>query len=200
MKKANGSKKQKRRFEDAAAEALNKTFRILYSLTHDADLAAELAQEAACRFVAYMNRRGWSADIKSFDAFLIRTALNCLKSRWRAEGKVQFVSLDSDFTEKFEEEINKALGLNEGSIGADDDRKDLEKLHHEVLLQLLDGLTEYDEYLLRLRRVEDLSWDEIAEITGKDVYWVRYQVTRIEARIRARAKQYLKASGKKNFF
>ena len=199
MKKANGSEEQKRRFEEDAAEVLSKSFRILYSFTHDADLAADLAQEAACRFLLYMNGRDWSPDIKSFDAFLIRTALNCLKSRWRAEGKLWFVSLDSDFTEKLEEEINKALGLNEGSIGADDG-KDLENLHQEVLFQLLDGLTEDDKYLLRLRRVEDLSWEEIAEITGKDVYWVRYQVTKIEARARYRAKQYLKASGKKSFF
>jgi len=199
MKKANGSKKQKRRFEEDAAEVLNKAVRIVYSCTHDADLAGDIAQEAACRFLESMDKRGWSVDIKSFDAFLIRTALNCLKSRWRAEGKVQFVSLDGDFTEKLEEEINKALGLNEGSIGADDG-EDLEKLHQEVLFQLLDGLTEDDKYLLRLRRVEDLSWEEIAEITGKDVYLVRYQVTKIEARARYRAKQYLKASGRKTFF
>ncbi len=199
MKKANDRKERKRRFEEDAAEVLSKLFRIVYHRTHDADLAGDIAQEAACRFLDSMNGRDWSLDIKSFDAFLIRIALNCLNSRWRAEGKLRFVSLDSDFDEKLQEEMNQALESDGRFTGVDDDRN-LENLRKEVLLQLLDGLTEYDKYLLELHRVEDRSAKAIAEITGESVDWVRYQLAKIEARIRYRAKQYLKASGRKSFF
>lgn len=198
MKKANESEERKRQFEEEAAEVLSKLFRIVYSRTHDADLAGDIAQEAACRFLNSMNERDWSRDIKSYEAFLTRIAINCLNNRWRSQVKKRFVSLDSDFDEKLHEEVNHALGLNGRSTSAND--SELEKLHADVLLRLLDGLTDFDKHLFELRRVEDLSPKEIAERTGKDFYWVHYQLAKIEARLRYQARQYLKVSGKQSFF
>jgi RNA polymerase sigma factor (sigma-70 family) len=199
MKKANDSDDQRRRFDEDAAELLNKIFRLIYRRTLDKELASDIAQEAVYRFLRNMTARNWSTDIKSFEAFLIRTALNLLTDRWREKGKVQFVSLDGDFDRKLQEEVDRALGQNDG-VAVFDDGREKEMLLDEMLRKILDGLSEYDKYLLRLHRVEDLSPKEIAELTGKDVYWVRYQLTKIEARIRQRARQYLKASGKKSFF
>ena len=80
----------------------------------------------------------------------------------------------------------------------DDDTSGLEKLRKEALRQILQVLSEYDMYLLELHKVEDLSANTIAELTGEDVHWLRYQLKKIEARVRNRARRCLKASGKKS--
>ena len=82
--------------------------------------------------------------------------------------------------------------------GSDDDKSGLEKLRKEALRQILQVLSEYDMYLLELHKVDDLSANTIAELTGEDVHWLRYQLKKIEARVRDRARRCLKASGKKS--
>ena len=200
MKKNNDGEERRRQFEKDASRLFGKLFGLIYYWTHDAELAGDIALEAVCRFLNSMNERDWSQEIRSFDAFLTTTARNCLRSRWKAQRKMLLVSLDSEFNDKLHEEVNQALSLIRGSSGIDDEGEDMKELREKVLRQLLDGLTEYDKYLLKLHHVEDLSPKEIAKQTGKDVYWVRYQLGKIGARIRYRAKQYLKATGKKSFF
>jgi DNA-directed RNA polymerase specialized sigma24 family protein len=189
---------RRERFENGAAELLNKLFRIVYHWTLDVDLANEIVQEALFRFLFRMDAEKWSRDIQNMDAYLIEIARNYRNDLWRKRKKEPLISLDSQFDEH--KEVNQASLLNNlvADIG---DRIDLEKLREEVPLKIIfRGLSEYDEYLLNLHKVEDLSPKKIAEITGDNVDSLRYRLTKLQATIRYRAKQYVKASGKKSLF
>lgn len=83
---------------------------------------------------------------------------------------------------------------------SDDHSSNLEKLRAETLRQILEVLSEYDRYLLKLHKVDGLSPKRIAELTGENVDWLRYQLIKITAKVRYRARRYLQASGKKSLF
>jgi RNA polymerase sigma factor (sigma-70 family) len=190
---------RQKQFEEGVEKLLNKLFGIAYSRTLDADLARDLVQEAAYRLYRRMNAQNWSQDIKSLDAYATTTVLHCLITHYRNQKKMPCVSLDSDLDEKLHEEVNEALLSNGGFTSVDDDME-RQKLHEQVLRQLVDGLSENDMCLLELRRVDDRSLEEIAAITGKNVDSVKRQLQKIDYKVRRLARKYKKASGKKSFF
>ncbi|HEU0049799.1 MAG TPA: RNA polymerase sigma factor [Nitrososphaera sp.] len=193
------ARSRRARFEDGAAKLSSKLFAIVYSRTLDPDWTNDIVQEAFCRFVSHMEKVEWSQDIENVDAFLTTIALNLRNTGWRKRQKEGLVSLDSLLEEK-QEEVPLALLSN--SLATDiDNGLDLAKLQEEVPLKMFyQGIDKYDVYLLTLHKVEDLSPKKIAEITGLNVDSLRYRLTKIEAKIRYRAKKYLKASGKKSLF
>lgn len=189
---------RKEEFEEGVAKLLNKLFGIVYRRTLNVDLANDLVQEAAYHLYRRMDTQNWLQDIESFDAYASRILLNCLNTHYRKQKKMLCVSLDGE-DEKLLEEVNEALSSNRVTSVNDDDM-DLQELREEVLRQLLDGLSENDQFLLELHKVDERSPKEIAAITGEHVDSVKRQLQKIEARLRQRAKRYLKASGTKSFF
>lgn len=189
----------KEQFEEHAPEILNRLFRVVYSWTLDADLANEIVQEALRRFLSRMNKRNWSEHIKSFDAYLTVIARNYLRDIRRKQRKLQFVFLDDDPDGKVSKEVHRALLFNEVFTGVDPEQ--LEEIREELPLQMiLHGFSEDDLKLLKLHRIDDLSPKKIAERTGGNADSLRYQLIKIEAKLRYRTMQYLKATGKKSLF
>lgn len=194
------ARSRRTRFEEGVAELSSKLFAIVYRWTLDADLAKDIVQEAFCRFVRRMERVKWSLDIENVEAYVIRSARNLLRTRWRKQKKEGLVvSLDSLFEEN-QQEVPQALLVDSPGTGIDNSL-DLAKLQEEVPMKTFcGGISKDDMRLLKLHKVDGLSPKEIAEETGLDVYWLRYRLNQIETKIRYRAKKYLKASGKKSLF
>lgn len=77
---------------------------------------------------------------------------------------------------------------------------ELERLREEALRQILEELSDFDRYLLKLYKVDGLSLMRIAELTGEDADWLQFQLIKIEAKVCYQARRHLKASGKKSLF
>jgi RNA polymerase sigma factor (sigma-70 family) len=186
-------------FEYRAGELSTRLFGIVFSWTLDADLASDIAQEAFTRFISHMNAQGWSQDIKSFEAYLNRTAKNLLVDLLRQQAKRRFESLDNDPDRKLHNEVDQVLLLRAVFTGLD--TEELEKLHEEVPEQMIfRGLSDEDRELLILHKVKDLKPMQIARQRGDDPDKLRYRLQKMETRIRYRAKQFLKATGRKSLF
>lgn len=190
---------RRKRFEKGAAQLGNRLFRIVYGWTFDADLANDIVQEAVCRFLTLMNAQNWSQDFESLDAYLTVIARHRLFDLRRKQRGKWFVSLDNDPDQKLHKEVEQALLLKEVFMGVDAEQ--LEKLRDEVPLQIIfRGFSQDELDLLQLHKVDELTPKEIAKRRGENADSVRYRLTRIEATIRYRARQYLKISGKKSLF
>ncbi|HET6980045.1 MAG TPA: RNA polymerase sigma factor [Pyrinomonadaceae bacterium] len=190
---------RKRQFEESVAKLRDRLFRKFYRLTGDADLASDLAQEAIYRLLLYMNGNNWSKNIKYLDAFATKIARNCLFDLWRKQRNKRFVSLDHDEDGAVLKEVDQVLLSNGEFAGVDAEQ--LDQLREEIPLQMiLHEISEADRKLFYLHIVEDLSPKKIAKRTGENADSIRYQLTKIKAKIGYRAQTYLKMSGKKSLF
>ena len=73
-----------------------------------------------------------------------------------------------------------------------------EEIYHKELYEalpwrvILGGFSEYERRLLLLSMVDKMSAKEVAQALGTDISKIRYDLNRLRARIKARAKKLLK--------
>lgn len=195
---SNGPVDPRKRFEEQTAEVINRLFPIVCSWTHDVDIASDVIQEALTRFLTYMQKRDWS-QIRDVDALLTEIAHNYWHDLGRMQRNKRLESLDHDPEGTLLKEVHRALMFNGIFTGIDPEQ--LEQLLMEVPLQMIfSGLSEEDVELFIRHEVDRVPLEEIAAEMGKDVGALKYRLIQIRAKIRYRARQYLKATGKKSLF
>ena len=143
-------------------EYVDLIYRFVFFKVSDRDLAWDITQECFLR----MWRQCQDADIqiKNNKALLYKIARNLVIDYWRQKDQKQTASLESvvdiikDDTDLFAEQV------------AQDEIK--------KLLRYLDELPAKQKEIMLLRYVDDLSYQEIAEITGKTALVVRVSAHR----------------------
>jgi RNA polymerase sigma factor (sigma-70 family) len=192
---------QRQQFEQSSLQCRPKLFQAIYSLTHDVDETEDTMQEAFLHVLGLMERTKWTRQIKRFDAYTIRTARHLQYDKWSRKRKEGWVSTDDESNEGVQKAVDKAsMRLNDPVPGIET-RIHLKELGRQLPLKvLLRGLSDQDWEILYLHDVDKLKVKEIAIIVNLSRAEVRYCLTLIKGKIRARARTYLKETGNDSLF
>jgi RNA polymerase sigma factor (sigma-70 family) len=181
---------RRKQFEQRAPAYLNMLFAIVFSITHDRELSTEITQQALVNYLSRREAENWQQDIKNEGAYLVQIARHLLTDGWRSQGKAELVSLDQQLDDRLLSQLAETF--------------DIEKqMYFEELLRtlpwkiLLGKFSEYQNHLLQLHVVEEMSYEEIAEEVNENVIVVKYKLDAIYSTIRARIKRIC---GKKGLF
>jgi RNA polymerase sigma factor (sigma-70 family) len=185
---------RKKEFDEAAPRYLNLLFAIIFSITHDRELAHEVGQQAIYKYFCFMEKNKWEAEVENEQAYLVTIAKNLLKDRWDAEDKSDETSIDEQVDDRLLKHLDELI----------DDTFDVEKhIYFEELLQQLPlktifgNLTDYQKTLVQLYFYEDMTFEEIALILKEDKDGVNY---RLKATLTTICKRVKKICGKKGLF
>ena len=126
----------------------NKLKGYLYKRLQNQEEAEEITQEVFYRF--YRQCQKGQIDFEKSEPYLYRSAQNALYDLWRKRGRNPKIITMEPF-----EECNKALSQEEA------------KLDNLLVKELLEGLSETEEQILRLRILEGYSVRETAGILKK---------------------------------
>ena len=185
------AKKRRLEFEDKLSEHYDRLYpSVLKMVSNKAD-ADDFTQEAIMCYIRHMDQKGWETKIENTGAYLRRIAHNLyVDSCKRRNREVQFGYEDEETGQTNQEAERKAATTDE-TVGRIEDASHFGKLLHDMPKALLHGFTEYERDLLKLRKVDGLSAEEAAGILQKDVYRVRYDLNKIEARLRYRVRRLM---------
>ena len=174
-------------FENNLSEYYDYLVKCLLRLTHDRSEAEAITQSALLQFLRRMDRKEWNVKINNMRAYLLKIAKNERNQRkLRAKDTISY---DDEQTFKA---VDSASARPDEHIIALEKRIYLEELLRRLPPSVLfSGLTEYEKQLFLLRRVEGMPISEIASIVNKDLEEARYDLHKIEARIRYRVRRFL---------
>ena len=186
---------RKKEFDEAAPGYLNLLFAIIFSITHDRELALEIGQQALCNYICFMEKNKWEAEVENEQAYIVTIAKNLLKDCWNAAEKSDEINFDEQVDDRLLKHVADELI---------DDTFDVEKhIYLEELLQqlplktLFGNLTKYQKTLVLLYFYEDMTIDEIAVILKEDKDGVRY---RLNATLTTICKRVKKICGNTGLF
>lgn len=170
-------------FEQHSGHFYESLFREVLKLTRNKTDAEDITQTTFTNFLQRMERTDWKLESPSIRSYLSKTARNLCRDMWRKNSEIKTVSYDDDTVRETMEQqaaqIDDSVAQLENRIYA----KEMFKALPHVILQ---GFTDYEKQLFQLRRVEQRSLHEIAATVGRDIGQVRYELQKIEARIRYR--------------
>jgi len=156
----------------------NKLYSYLYRLLGDASEAEEFAQETFVK--AYVHADKYRT-IARFSTWLYTIATNLVRNRLRnIKRRPAMVSLWSG--DRDAEDDGKWLDLRDDSQRPDDDmeRNNLK----ELVQQAIDRIPAKYRPAFVLREIDDLSYEEIAAVTGLRLGTVRSRINRARAHFR----------------
>ena len=134
-------------------------FSYIFQMVRDRDLADDIFQETFIKAITTI-RQGRYSDMGKFSAWLYRIARNLAVDSFRAEKGENVVSADdADY------DVFNRRELAEDTI--EDVMVDLQI--EEDLRRLVDRLPDVQRQVLEMRYYQDLSFKEIAEITGVSI-------------------------------
>ena len=134
-------------------------FSYIFQMVRDRDLADDIFQETFITAITTI-RQGRYSDMGKFSAWLYRIARNLAVDSFRAEKGENVVSADdADY------DVLNRRELAEDTI--EDVMVDLQI--EEDLRRLVDRLPDVQRQVLEMRYYQDLSFKEIAEITGVSI-------------------------------
>lgn len=134
-------------------------FSYIFQMVRDRDLADDIFQETFIKAITTI-RQGRYNDMGKFSAWLYRIARNLAVDSFRAEKGENLVSADdADY------DVLNRRELAEDTI--EDVMVDLQI--EEDLRRLVDRLPDVQRQVLEMRYYQDLSFKEIAEITGVSI-------------------------------
>lgn len=150
-------------------------YRFILFKVSNKDTAWDLTQDCFTKAWEYWSgARGTVANPK---AFLFTVARNLVIDHWRARGRAQVISIEEHEIDMQDTRSNDA---HTQSVMGDEARQ---------VLSLLSRLPEADRELLTLRFTEELSFSEIAKITGKSAIALRVQVHRAIRKLKGMTQQ-----------
>jgi RNA polymerase sigma factor (sigma-70 family) len=179
-------------FEQHSGELYESLFRQVIKLTRNRRDAEDITQSAFMKVLEQMQRPNWKIDTKSIRAYLGQTARNLHRDRWRSKSKT--ISYDD---KDVRETIEQQAAVNDDSVARMDNRIYYKELFEALPNVILKDSTDYERQLLQLRKVDQLPWEEIAEIVGRSVNQVRYDLHKLEARLRYRVARITEAGTQK---
>lgn len=186
------AEQKRKEFHKKARAYWDMLFAIVFSLTRDCELAHEVAQQTMLKYLRLMEKENWQLEIKNEGAYLIVIAKNLVNDGWRAHGKAEFMSLD----EQLDDRLLKVLSELCETSNIENQIYFEELLRKMPAKTIFGGLDTYERNLFQLQ-VEGLSNEEIAQEVSKDTSVVRYDLQKINYKIRARVR---KIYGKKGLF
>lgn len=176
---------RRKHFDENAWAYWDKLVAIVFNKTRDRELSNEIAQQAIVKYLSVMEKEHWQLEIENEEAYLVRIAQNLLKDKWRADGQAEWMSLDQQLDDGLMRELSKTTS------GIDVENK----IYWQKLAQILPwktifiGLDEREKRVFLLHAVECLSNEDIALELNDNVVFIRYELTKIKAKIRARVKK-----------
>jgi len=179
-------------FQQHSGELYESLFRQVIKLTRNRRDAEDITQTAFMKVLEQMQRPNWKIDPKSIRAYLGQTARNLHRDRWRSKSKTLSYD-DKDVRETIEQQA----AFNDDSVARMDNRIYYKELFEALPNAILKDSTDYERQLLQLRKVDQLSWEEIAEVVGQSANQVRYDLHKLEARIRYRVAKITEAGTQK---
>jgi len=189
MSEANATTLDQEDFAELYREHRAMLTRLVMRLTSDREVADDITQSAFLRFLRLMKRKQWKIEIEDVQAYLARIAINLCNDRWKTQEKEKAVSYDDD---KTREALDRETAQSDESVVTIENRIYFKELYRALPLKvILTGLNAYEEQIFLLRRIDRLSIKEVADTVDRDVCQVRYDLQKIEARIRYRVKKIL---------
>jgi DNA-directed RNA polymerase specialized sigma subunit, sigma24 homolog len=186
------AEQKRKEFHKKAPAYWDMLFAIVFSLTKDCELAHEVAQQTMVQYLRRMEKEHWQLEIENEGAYLVRIAKNLVNDGWRANGKAEFMSLD----EQLDDRLLKVLSQLCETSNIENQIYFAELLSKMPSKTIFGGLNEYERNLFHLQ-VEGLSNEAIAQEVSKDTSIVRYELQKINYKIRARVR---KIYGKRGLF
>lgn len=197
MKEANADADVARAvFGQACADCYEQVHRYVLKLTRNRADADDLVQGGVEHAFDYMERNGWQPEVKSVKAFLCTIATNLCRDMWKKrKGETQMIYDGEDGEQLLKALARKSMQQSRDFITSTEDGIYFEERCRRTPWHvILHELSEYEMQLLNLNAIKDLSVTEIADAVGKDVSIVRYDLQKLYARLRARARTVVRAA------
>lgn len=178
------------RFQEGEEESFNilvKRFKdrlhnFLYRYTHNHQDCEDLVQETFLR--VYRSRDSYER-IAKFSTWMYTIALNLARSLYKKKKKKTLVTIHEDESDPDDREIE----LEDDNILADDILH--EKMCMNELEKALGELNENFREVVLLRDIQQLSYDEVAEITDLPMGTVKSRINRGRAQLQEHLKNYI---------
>lgn len=154
----------------------------LYRYTHDHQDCEDLVQETFLR--VYRSRHSYER-IAKFSTWMYTIALNLAKSLYKKKKRMTTVTIHKDESDP----EDRPMKLEDSSILQDDSLH--EKMCMDHLEKALDELSDDFKEVVVLRDVQQLAYDEIAEITDLPMGTVKSRINRGRAQLQDILEKYV---------
>lgn len=137
----------------------NKLYSYIYFIVRNEELTEDIFQETFVKAIVTIQQGRYTADGK-FSAWLTRIAHNLVIDFFRQERNENVVSNDETETDLF------------NNVNLSDDNIETQLVNEQVLCdvkRLMDALPDNQREVVYMRFYQDLSFKEIAEITGVSI-------------------------------
>jgi RNA polymerase sigma-70 factor, ECF subfamily len=160
---------------------VRKVLNFIYRMVNSPEEAEDLTQET---FVAVYQKLDTLKDNSKFEPWLFRIARNFVYQRYRTRSPsaVSIDSLDEDgqlVTQLVDERKNPDEAFQTAEL-------------EDVISKIITGLPEKYREVFVLSAVQNLSYQQIAEIVGRSIPSVKTDIHRARLEVRERVKEYLK--------
>lgn len=175
--------------KDELTQYYDYAFRRALRLTQDRTEAEDITQQAFLSCLRYMDQKGWKVASESVKYYLAKTVDNISQDirRRRAETPA---SCDDEHTR---EALERGAAQSDESIANIENRIYYKEIYEALPLKMiLGGLTAFEKQLLFLRYVDGKPVTEISAITGQDHKRVRYDLMKLQVKIRSRVRKLIK--------
>lgn len=154
--------------------------RFVYRFVRDQSRCKDIVQEAFIR--VYRNRFSYR-PIARFSTWIYTIARNLARSEYRRRSRSKVVPLhvESSEGESFEMELPDSAPSPE--------RRFASRHRWDLFEQALDALPEKYQEVIVLREVQELTYQEIADITGLPLGTVKSRINRARARLQSMLQQ-----------
>jgi RNA polymerase sigma-70 factor (ECF subfamily) len=172
---------------EAVKKYYKRVLRYALRLTGDVMEAEEITQTAYLKFFDRLTQNQRIGEVQHPQRYLYKTVSHLWNDRLSRKKTENVVSYDDD-------EIRMTMEIAQSDDSVKRIERDLyyQELFHEVPWKIILGqLSDYEKQLLLLKRVEGMSFSEIAKLLNNDIEVVRYHLQKIEAKIRYRARKWL---------
>jgi RNA polymerase sigma-70 factor (ECF subfamily) len=174
---------QRKAFDELVARYKGRLFSFILRMVKDPTLAEELTQETLIR--VYIHAAKYR-EIAKFSTWVFTIATNLVRNKMRQRSRRPWVVSLNPAPEDDEMPVDPA------DLGADPS----EGIHREELAELINDATSKipEKYRIPflLREVEQLSYEEIQQVTGLKLGTVRSRINRARNRFRQLIKPMLK--------
>lgn len=193
--KFRGTPREIKAFEENIDQYYDNLFDDVLRLTRNEADAEGVTQAALLRFLNMMDRQDWKVEIKDINAYLLTIAKHVLIDRQRKR-KPEDDSLSYD-----DEQNLKALERDQRN--SKDDIQGIEnRIYYEELWKTLPisvifgSLSDYEKQLVQMHYLDEMSVKEIAACVGRSPEQARYDLQKLIAKVRYRARRLAQKADK----
>lgn len=171
-----------RAFNELVSRFKDRLHNFLYRYTHNHQDCEDLVQETFLR--VYRSKHSYER-IAKFSTWMYTIALNLAKSLYKKKQRMTTVTIHEDESDP----DDQPMKLEDSSILQDDSLH--EKMCMSELEKALKELSEDFREVVVLRDIQQLAYDEIAEITGVPMGTVKSRINRGRAQLQDLLKNHV---------